>query len=187
MQAPAETYTTISNIWDPFRVIISGEIVTVYRFDRYEPDKNGEPDDNRPVFHADPLETFRSLKTFVGRDPECPKYDGSAFILQISKNKYVFISSLKGIYSFETDDEIMEFHSPIGNGAWPYPHATGRKWKYLLLDCRKIKVVDDVEDSMGNPYDAYYDLSRSNKRADKRRVSEIYPTYTFTQIRTGTR
>lgn len=60
-----------------------------------------------------------------------PKFKGNSILVQISRQKYLFIEST--IYSFQTSDPIQEFYSPVGNNDVPYPVAIGTKFVYLML------------------------------------------------------
>ena len=48
------------------------------------------------------------------------------------KHKYLFIG--EEVYSFETDDEITKFYTPIGNSDVAYPVALSKENAYFMLD-----------------------------------------------------
>ena len=76
-----------------------------------------------------------------------PEYDGNSILLKISKKTYVFIGS--DVYEFTIDDDIVEYHSPVGRDSVPYPIAIGKnniyfpvEKKYISID--KFEKVTDV-------------------------------------------
>ena len=97
-------------------------------------------------------------KIFVGKDNK-NKNTGNSLLLQISKNKYIYVGS--SIYMFQIDDTIISYKSPIGNSDVPYPYAIGTKYTYLMIE----KVYIDNEVLKGSfpkyidtndPYAKYY-------------------------------
>ena len=71
----------------------------------------------------------------------------SSVLLELD-DKYIFVGT--EIYEFTTDDKIIDFKSPIGNSAVPYPVAIGKKNLYFMLD----KVYINKEDL--KPSEDYY-------------------------------
>lgn len=60
---------------------------------------------------------------------------GNTVLIKLEKfgvNSYILVG--KDIVQFETEDEIEEFYSPIGNSDVPYPVAIGTKYAYRLWD-----------------------------------------------------
>jgi hypothetical protein len=114
------------------------------------------------------IKTFKSYeKVFIGKykHPDLhPNHqnnrDGNSVLIKLGTNddkyEYVYIGS--EIFNFTTEDEILEYHSPIGNSDVPYPYAVGAKNTYLMLDQRCILNSDLPEfDHVGtNVYTIYY-------------------------------
>ena len=109
-----QSYQVHDNGGRPFTVKIQNNqnIVDVFR-----------TDNNQLVCH------FNPIKIFIGKSPLIPmtqysggygaEFDGNTILLQITEYKYVFIGWK--IFSFETDSEIVEYASPVGNNDVPYP------------------------------------------------------------------
>ena len=97
-------------------------------------------------------------KIFVGKDSN-NKNTGNSLLLQISKNKYIYIGS--SIYMFQIDDTIISYKSPIGNSDVPYPYAIGTKYTYLMIE--KVYIDNKVLEGSfpkyidtNDPYAKYY-------------------------------
>ncbi len=171
------TYITVDNIWDPFKVVISGDLVTVY--------KSRKDGGETPVFHPKPFRTFRSLKTFIGSHPDYPKLRGNSFLLQVEPERYVYIGGRMGIYSFQASGGIRRYNSNVGNGATPYPYAVGKNYTYLLLEQRYVK---NSEIPWGeDPYEVFYSLTAPKKAEKAKLLESKYPKFRIRQITPGTR
>lgn len=85
---------------------------------------------------------YRPQRTFVGKSPKIEAtefsgghgkgFTGNSILLRLTPHKYVFIGG--SIYTFETDDPITTYYSPVGNSDVPYPVAYGRNTAYFMLD-----------------------------------------------------
>ena len=103
-------------------------------------------------------ETLNTIK-FVQTHNKYDKYkkeNGNSILLKIEQNHYMYIGDK--IYEFDTDDEILDYISPIGNNDVPYPYAFSGRYTYIMLDNKKIKNID-LNDS--DPYDYYYDINEN--------------------------
>jgi hypothetical protein len=111
-------------------------------------------------------------KIFVGdNELNAPDYDlkkgtgrGNTVLLQVDKNKYIYIGD--GIRSFTTKegDVIQQYYSPVGNNAVPYPYALGQKYAYLLLDDTYIPL--EMFDLTKDVYTQYYGFNLDKKEHD---------------------
>ena len=61
---------------------------------------------------------------------------GNSILVKIMNKRYVYIGS--EIYQFDTNEEILDYVSPVGNNDVPYPIAFGEKNVYFMLDKRFI-------------------------------------------------
>lgn len=77
---------------------------------------------------------------------------GNSILVEVSKRKYIYIGS--EIYSFETDEDIKSYYSPIGNNDVPYPYAVGDKLHYFMLEKMKVpsELILSTEDTYGQFY-----------------------------------
>lgn len=79
---------------------------------------------------------------------------GNSILINTTDNKYTYIGS--EIYEFETNDNIVDYFSPIGNSDVPYPYAVGTLYTYLMLE--KKYVLNSLINITHDPYRDYYDL-----------------------------
>ena len=80
-------------------------------------------------------------KIFVGdntleQEGYAPKGEGkgNSILLQLTKNKYMFIGWKIETFTVPDGDEIQNYYSPIGNNDVPYPYAVGKKYTYLMIE-----------------------------------------------------
>jgi hypothetical protein len=117
---------TLDNGGRPFIVNLDDKISTIYKQEiRFEYDK-----------------------MFIDKG----KNKNSSVLLK-KDNKYIFVGDK--VYEFTTDDKIIDFKSPIGNSAVPYPVAIGEKNIYFMLDNVYVdkKEIGDSKDFYGTFYD----------------------------------
>jgi len=91
---------------------------------------------------------------------------GNSILVEVSHHKYIYIGS--EIYSFETDEEIKSFYSPIGNSDVPYPYAISDTSAYFMLDKKivPIELIDVKKDG----YEQFYGFKSDetlNKKIQK--------------------
>lgn len=142
-----DIHLTLDNGGLPFVAEINGDVVRVYQ----------------EQFTYSDVE-----KVFYGEDRKGDK--DATMLLKIGPQKYAYIGS-GDIYEFETDEEITEFSSPIGNSAVPYPYAIGEKYVYLMLD--KVYVDKSKFDSNTDLYEEFY---------SKKDAMELHPMRELKQI-----
>ena len=105
----------------------------------------------------------------VGGDD--PEDDGNSLLVKISKHEYVYIGSK--IYSFETDEEIRDYTSMIGNSCVPYPIAFGDDFLYFMLE-QELVMMDEFDDpSPENSDELYNDFLFSSRKLHKTAFSNV--------------
>ena len=67
----------------------------------------------------------------------CDHYHGNSILIQETKNRYVSVGWY--VSRFETDDEITDYISPVGNSDVPYPVAYSNKFVFFMLDNVYVK------------------------------------------------
>ena len=72
------------------------------------------------------------LGYWSGFDSSSEEMHGNSLLIQLTKTKYIHIGMI--IYSFETDSEILDFISPVGNNDVPYPIALDKDNVYFMMD-----------------------------------------------------
>lgn len=147
----AREYEITDNGGQPFLVKIYKSRIDVYA--NYEEEKN---------FGELLLEIKNYEKVFLGSDEGDDDYyyyyeKGNNILVKIGEHKYILIGM--EIIEFETDEEILEFDSPIGSSAVPYPYAIGKKYSYLF-DGRIITRVPNIILPKINPspFDNYMEI-----------------------------
>ena len=99
-------------------------------------------------------------KIFVGdntleQEGYAPKGEGkgNSILLQLTKNKYMFIGWKIETFKVPDGDEILNYYSPIGNNDVPYPYAVGKKYTYLMIE--NVYLPNEVLE-MHDVYAHYY-------------------------------
>ena len=96
---------------------------------------------------------------------------GNSILVKVSKHKYIYIGS--EIYSFETDEDIKSYYSPIGNGDFPYPYAIGSKLTYFMLDKQTVptELLNSKKDGYGQFYGHIVTDESTNEQIEKEKRS----------------
>lgn len=131
------TYLIHDNGARPFRVVITGSKVEVYK----KKDKRHLTDE--PEAYSVHIATLNAKKVFVGKSSgkcdicdhtvaQAKDFTGNSILVQTGENTYTYIGH--EIFSFTLDDEVDKYFSPVGHSDVPYPHILGKKNVYFLLD-----------------------------------------------------
>jgi hypothetical protein len=92
------------------------------------------------------------IRVFVGVSPDHgQKFAGNSILVQLNKKKYMFIG--EQIDTFEVNDDIVGYLSPVGNSGVPYPYAVGVKNTYLMIEDTYLPNNMITED---DPYMQFY-------------------------------
>ena len=124
------TYSIHDNGGTPFKVVVSGNKVSIYEQHNW---KDWESETGKEYTKL--IRTFSNVKKiFIGKDRKLgKKFDGNSILLQLSRDKYVYIGSW--IYEFiAKNDRIVAYYSQVGNSDVPYPVALGEKNAYFMLE-----------------------------------------------------
>jgi hypothetical protein len=110
-------------------------------------------------------------RVFIGDDKFTKYFSitvvGNSFLFHLQKNEYVYVGS--SIYKFfiDMDDEIIGYHSYVGNNDVPYPYAISRRNVYLMIENVYFSLKDmlgvDTKTPLKEPYMFYYDLDRKTR------------------------
>lgn len=161
-KAKSKTYYTNNNGGQPFKVVIDGKQVYVYKFKKYNKDTDTF------LYSEKPIQNYTVKKVFIGKsnlssDMYYPGsgYDGNSILLQITKNKYVFIGDK--IFSFTSKSEIKKYKSPIGNSMVSYPFAIDVDGRYYFLTTSPgPAIIDKIpqsslkKDYHNDPFNFYF-------------------------------
>ena len=124
-------YLIFDNGGRPYKVIIKGNSLDIFTYDDSVEDINYDD-------YSILVKSYRKLKKIFipkGIDDRGKSWSGgkgNTILAQISGNRYLFIGPW--IYEFETKGEnIVEYHSQVGNSGVPYPLAVGENNVYFLI------------------------------------------------------
>lgn len=125
-------YLIFDNGGRPYKVVIKGKGLDIFTYDDINYDDINY--DDYPIL----VKSYKNLKNIFipkGIDDRGNAWSGgkgNTILAHISGNRYLFIGPW--IYEFETKDEILEYHSQVGNSGVPYPLAIGEKNVYFLIE-----------------------------------------------------
>ena len=118
----------------PFKVVIDGKTVNIYKNTAKYPD---------PDTYDSLVTTVKAKEVYIGKSlgkshmsdhtsAQAKDFIGNSILLELSAKKYVHIG--REIYTFETEDSIESYYSLVGNNDVPYPVAVGTENVYFILD-----------------------------------------------------
>ncbi len=125
------TYNIHDNRGRPFRVVVDGKHVEVYR--QYPTEKH------IGTYTVEDVHVGKSSGTSKVCDhtkAQARQFDGNSILLHMGGHKYIYIGH--EIYSFEMKDDLVKYYSPVGNNDVPYPHVLGTEYVYFLLEKRYV-------------------------------------------------
>lgn len=101
---------------------------------------------------------IKQIKNFegywTGYDASVYKEHGNTILIQINEHKYIYIGC--DIFSFRTNEKILDFISPLGNSDVPYPLAYGTENIYFLCERSYVKANQmQLEPTVANAEDLY--------------------------------
>lgn len=146
-------YTIHDNGGEPFVVEDLGGKVAIYKnkFDQqteeYSIDKKLMDVPYKKIFVGD---------NDLGYPGYAPKGEGkgNSILLQLTKEKYMFVGWNICTFDVVKGDEILKYYSPIGNNDVPYPFAVGRKYTYLMIE--NVYLPNELLDFSKEVYAHYY-------------------------------
>ena len=116
-------------------------------------------DDNDGTYN-EIIKKYNVIKIIAGKGigiftaSESKKFDGNTVLLQLTKNKYVYIGDK--IYEFIMLDEFKKYHSLLGNSDVPYPVLIGTEYIYFMLD--GLYVLKELVKTDNNDYENAYGI-----------------------------
>ena len=109
-------------------------------------------------------------KIWIGdNDLKDPHYDkkggwkGNSILLKLPGPGYKYIG--ESIFTFQPEDVIEKYYSPMGNSGVPYPSAVGKKYTYLMIE--NVYIPNDVLDLKVDAYQQYYGFGEKYKDVKK--------------------
>jgi hypothetical protein len=136
-------YFTHNNGGRAFMVLVKGNVVEVSKRskDNYTLDRDfSQVDAQNAWMFNEKIATFKCEQVFVGKSylnsmtnfsgGYGKRFDGNSFFLCTKKLHYIHIGN--EIISFRTDEDILEYYSPVGNSDCPYAYAISENNVYIL-------------------------------------------------------
>ena len=160
----SKTYYTHDNGGRPFKVVVDNKKIYVYKYKKYDEDTDTTLYSEKSIKY-EKKNFFKCKNIFIGKSPKNKttifsagygsKFTGNSILLQIAKNKYVFIGHI--IFSFTSKSEIKKFVSPVGNSDVPYPYAIDIDGRYyLMIENIIIDKITNIKKYGNDPYEYYY-------------------------------
>ena len=164
----------------PFKAIATQNKISLNRLSQEELDKPLEIKDGKVVIDCDCnqdkstweythiIDLIHFEGYWEGFDSSADKMHGNSILIKINDHKYVFVGW--EIYSFETNDVIIEYISPVGNNDVPYPIAIGNEYIYLMTFNKMIKRSDlkeqiTLSNSLNYSWELGVDTMNKNKKS----------------------
>ena len=161
------TYDIHDNGERPFRVEVTDDMVAVHKL------KLNNGSSNVDEYEEDTIvEINKPVKVFVGRDPVEASFIGNSILVQNSSQTYTFIGW--NIYKFSSEEQVIEYVSPVGSSDVPYPYAMTDSNIFLMIEGVRISrgEYEEVADQHDNdPYIYYYNDSSIGTKYDQ---TEVY-------------
>jgi hypothetical protein len=127
--AKKNSYLVHNNSGRPYGVVVNDSDplhLSVDVYDRYSNFKH--------------VTNIKALRVMIGLDRASglsqAKSRGNTILLQVPSkkgNKYVIIGGSSLIRTFNTDQQVTRYESPIGNSDVPYPYAITKDWIYIIM------------------------------------------------------
>ena len=137
-----ETYVLTHNRFNTYIVLIFTDLkkAQVYKI----PYRNSLHQEIEKVMSFDYLGLF---------GPDESNKDGN-FLFEIGDKKYVHVG--ENVFSFETNDEIVDYFSEHGNNDVKYPFAYGKENIYFIAHQKYIPIQEYENSTMKNEYQYLY-------------------------------
>jgi hypothetical protein len=173
-------YSVLDNGGTPFHVRYNKSTLQIFKMS----DDDGV--DIAEIMRNKPLQQFTIERTFVGmnnrnsamNDRDSAEHRaasaGNSMLFLLTNGKYLYVGHT--VYEFDThEDEIVSYHSPIGNGDVPYPYAVGKSRSYLMLDHMMAENDAIAGASYKDPYAAYYGFDEKLGPAAAKKFFSKFP------------
>ena len=144
-----ETYAVTHNRFNTYMVLIFDDLkkAQIYKM----PYRNSPHQEIEKVLSFDYLDVF---------GPDKDNKDGN-FLFKIEDKKFVHVG--ENVFSYETNDEFVDYFSEYGNNDVKYPVAYGKENIYFMLHRKYIPVQEYMNSSVENVYDYMYKKDRELK------------------------
>lgn len=165
-------YAILDNGGLPFKVTTSQNSIFILGSEFQEEEEEGSEFSVNDTFTHFICDINEYKGFWKGYDTNKKKWHGNSLLIKISTYEYVYVGS--SIYRFKTEEEILDYVSPVGNSDTPYPVAYGKSNVYFMLDemyVNKKYLYDATVKNAGKMYNKYYKMD--DKRKCKMNVTEM--------------
>ena len=137
-----ETYVLTHNRFNTYIVLIFTDLkkAQIYKM----------PYRNSPHQEIEKVMSFDYLHVF---GPDENNKDGN-FLFEIENKKYVYVGDK--LFSFESNDEIVDYFLKLGNNDVKYSFAYGKENIYFMLHQKYIPLQEYENSTMKNEYQYLY-------------------------------
>jgi hypothetical protein len=134
----------------PFKVLIKGMTFEIFKC------KYHDSDDPSVSPHCEyskvVLKPRKYVRVWIGKDKDWKKFEGNSILFELKPKKYMYVGS--EIYTFETDEKIETYASPIYGSDVHYPFALSKSKAYCFLE--KTWLPMNLWEDSKDPYDYVY-------------------------------
>lgn len=142
-------FKTHDNGRHPFYVIITDEIIIIFKYIHTEKDTD-EIWSCHTIIH-------KYKKVFIGKNMQkytsClnfGSFTGNSILIELKNLHYMYIGN--SLITFKTTEPIVKYYSTMGNNDVPYPFALSENFVYIMLDMFKSERVRGDP----NPYPSFF-------------------------------
>ena len=149
LEGKSKIYYTMDNGSEKYKVIVDDKKIIIFIL-------------NKTKYDFLTIKKYKNIfigKSSIKYSPYKEKFIGNSILIEISKNKYVFIGYT--IYDFVTKEPILKYESPMGNSSVPYPFAISEKYTYLILARKYISNDEYIKNT--DPYIIFYKKEKTIK------------------------
>ena len=116
---------TMCNGDKPYRLVLNKDTITIYKLvlEQY----------NSLVYTEQKLKTITNfIGLWIGFDSTYNEMHGNTVLIMLTSKKYMFVGC--NICTFTTQNEIIDYVSPLGNNDVPYPVAYDNDNVYFMME-----------------------------------------------------
>eukprot|EP01129_Flabellula_baltica_P015172 TRINITY_DN7540_c0_g1_i1.p1 TRINITY_DN7540_c0_g1~~TRINITY_DN7540_c0_g1_i1.p1 ORF type:complete len:211 (-),score=43.76 TRINITY_DN7540_c0_g1_i1:18-602(-) len=145
-QTETLNYTTQMNGGEMYSVVVSPDEISVRRYQ----------DNTQQV-----LRLTEFMGHWSGFDSSVYEMHGTSILIQVTALEYYYIAG--SVVKFVTEEEVVDFVSPVGNSAVQYPVSYGKKYCWFMEDRQYVEADQlGVEMTVRNAeeiYSRFYDFA----------------------------
>ena len=148
-----ESYVLTNNRFNNYMVLIFTDLkkAQIYKI----PYRNSPHQEIEILMSFDYLHLYRPNEHT--EDYHIRKPIDENFLFKIENKKYIHVG--ENLFSFETNDEILEYSSEHGNNVVKYPYAYSKENIYFMLHQKYIPIKEYKNSTVKNEYQYLYKMN----------------------------